>query len=489
MPDRPTDNPGPPSGGDPEKTLHDLLAALSNVGDDASGDAPGRSQSPGLAGGTPSAGGTRPGGGLHGTGASGDASESSPVQELRTALDRLFDLVRAERAEHRAEIAELEAALATAHARIRQLEAGESLEVPAPPPNDFNQLREAAERLRQRTQELFRDAGAVPAAPEARDASEASTGEPGTTADATADASDVAVAGSGAGVDESPADDTSDGQDHEPTAEIASIEAFTKPTVLRVFPGPAGPEDDLDLEVESELAIEEDILHPPVDEMEHEAPVAVVAEVPLAHDLPVEDELPDEPTARDDEGPSESSDLTTGTAGTTADAHPSQPDPAATDGDAGSSDGRTPAEGSNRPEPIEIAPRPARKRRAGLRRRRIDARKLEGVDPATALRAMVTSIDDIWTANVTLDLAIALTDGGTLKVTGGHNRPLAVNWVEPGTPARTTVTSTTAQLVPLFGRLDLSDEQSAPLIHGPRRDADLLVGWIDRAQRLSPEPL
>lgn len=439
MPDRPTDNPGPPSGGDPEKTLHDLLAALSNVGDDAI-----------AAGGEPPAGAPT-------------SPEPTPLQELRTALDRLFDLIRTERAEQRAEIADLEAALATANARIRQLEAGERLEAPAPPPNDFNQLREAAERLRQRTQELFRDAGAVTALPNAPESDD-----------------EVAVEA----VDESPSpaapeppepdaptseDDETAGQE----AEIASIEAFTKPTVLRVFPPPAGPEDDPELTIESELTVEQDIVAPPEEPVDDEADVAVAvaAELPNAAELPVEDELPDRP----------------------ADAEPSpaaaEPSPATADAKTAATDATPAAPAIDRTEPIEIAPRPARKRRGGLRRRRIDARKLASVDPATALRAMVTAVDDIWTANVTLDLAIALTDGGTLKVTGGHNRPLNVGWVEPGTPARTTVTATTAQLVPLFGRLELTADQSAPLIHGPRRDADLLVGWIDRAQRLSPEPL
>lgn len=432
MPDRPTDNPGPPSGGDPEKTLHDLLAALANVGEKDDRE-----------------GGPHAPGGLDrsGTGSTrDDAPDPTPLGELRTALDRLFDLVRAERAEARAEIAELEAALAIANARIRQLEAGEPLEAPAPPPNDFNQLREAAERLRLRTQELFRDAGAVPQE------------LAGASADSSADSADAAATGEPESSDPEPGEPESDEPESDADtgeagqAEIASIEAFTKPTVLRVFPGPAGPEDDPEFEVESDLAIEDDMLDPPVVEVDEtpaevDAPLAVELPVPVPADLPVEDELPGEPE---------------------------DPQPTADDRSV---------------EPIEIAPRPARKRRAGLRRRRIDARKLEGVDPATALRAMVSAIDDVWTANVTLDLAIALTDGGTLKVTGGHNRPLAVNWVEPGTPARSTITATTAQLVPLFGRLDLTDAQSAPLIHGPRRDADLLVGWIDRAQRLTPEPL
>lgn len=430
VPDRPTDTPGPPSGGDPEKTLHDLLAALSNVGDDR-GAEPSRPAS------TADAGfGTSPAA----PAATATSGDLSPVAELRAALEQLFDLIRAERAGQRAEIAELEAALAQANARIRQLESGQRLEAPAPPPNDFNQLREAAERLRQRTQELFRDAGAP------------------TTAETPPED----------GIPAAEIEPTESQEDEPAVAEIASIEPFAKPSVLRVFP--AGPDasepDEPSLEVENELAVEA-VAEPPAPAAP-EAPASpeddlgetvddeltISADLPIAVELPVEDELPD---AADEAAESEA---------------PS-----------------TPAAQTPRAEPIEVAPRPARKRRAGIRRRRIDARKLEGVDPATALRAMVTAIDDIWTANVTLDLAVALTDGGTLKVTGGHNRPLNVGWVEPGTPARTTITATTAQLVPLFGRLELTNEQSAPLIHGPRRDADLLVGWIDRAQRLSPEPL
>lgn len=470
MPDRPTDNPGPPSGGDPEKTLHDLLAALANVGEARGpGEAPHTPGSPER---------SAAGAGGHGP------SDPSPLDELRLALDRLFDLVRTERAEARAEIAELEAALATANARIRQLEAGEPLEAPAPPPNDFNQLREAAERLRQRTQELFRDAGAVPqGVGEHPDDAEAAAVTPAEAiAQITAIPSDHAS--DAAAPDEADADSSGDAADTGETekAEIASIEAFTKPTVLRVFPGPAGPEDDPELDVESDLGIEDDMLEPQIEEDDAppaEQRVTAAAEAPVVGSLPVEDELPD---AGDDRTGGASDD-----AAQDADAHAAAPADAHPAADrAAAEDHVSPAD---RAEPIEIAPRPARKRRAGLRRRRIDARKLEDVDPATALRAMVTSIDEVWTANVTLDLAIALTDGGTLKVTGGHNRPLAVNWVEPGTPARSTVTATTSQLVPLFGRLELTGDQSAPLIHGPRRDADLLVGWIDRAQRLSPEPL
>ena len=102
---------------------------------------------------------------------------------------------------------------------------------------------------------------------------------------------------------------------------------------------------------------------------------------------------------------------------------------------------------------------------------------------------MVGAINPLWTAGCNLDLVLALTDGSTLRVAGGDTSPLRVEDVEPGTRARTTITATREQLVPLFGRLELTSEQSAPLIHGSRRDADLLVGWIDRAQKLEVEPL
>ncbi|MBJ7473435.1 MAG: hypothetical protein JHD16_19155 [Solirubrobacteraceae bacterium] len=415
MSDRPPENPGPPSG-DPERTLTEILAALSRVGEDA---APGDAGEPDGLGGA--------------------------VDELRYALDRLFDLVRTDRADQRARIAELEAALSAAHARIRKLEAGEPVDIPAPPPNDFGQLREAAERLRQRTEELFRDAGPITAeadepadeatAVEAASAPDGLTMEVAASLDQPEDEAQARIRAARDAVEASIA--------HDGAVETPEPEYFSKPAVLRIFPGATGPDDEVSLDIESELDVDET-----ADEEELIEAVAVAA-------LPVPEEATDEPPTAEDE--------------------PIAPD---------ASLAPTP-----RPEPIEIAPRPARKRRASLRRRRIDARKLAGVDPATALRAMVSAIDDIWTAGVTLDLVIALTDGGALKVVGGHNKPLAVLAVKPGTSARTTVTATTAQLVPLFGRLELTDEQSPPLIHGPRRDADLLVGWIDRAQRLDPEPL
>ena len=441
MSDLPPDNPDA-APGDPVHTLNDILAALSRVGEDAGDEA-----------------------------ADGEPLVQDAVSELSAALDQLFTLVRSDRAEQNARIAELEAALSVAHARIRQLEAGEQLDdIPAPPPNDFGQLREAAERLRRRTEELFREAGPVSGigAPsgDPLEGAEDDTPLVGADEDAPLVATDVPV---GALADETPADpaearmqaardavESSIADEHHAVQpdEADEPKEFGKPAVLKAFPGTA-PLEPTVIDVESDLQLDGD------EEPEAQA-AAVALPVPAIEPDPAPEVAPD-------------------------DASSAEPKPEA--GSAADAELAEPPVAERRPEPVEIAPRPARKRRAGLRRRRIDARKLASVDPATALRAMVSSIDDIWTTGVTLDLVIALTDGGSLKVSGGHNKPLSVVAVKPGTPARTTVTATTAQLVPLFGRLELTDEQSPPLIHGPRRDADLLVGWIDRAQRLEAPPL
>ncbi len=459
MSDLPPDHPEA-APGDPARTLNDILAALSQVGDDAADEG----------------------------GPSGHPMQDA-VGELSAALDQLFALVRSERAEQRARITELEAALSAAHARIRQLEAGEQLDdIPAPPPNDFGQLREAAERLRLRTEELFREAGPAGAAHAAhrddtapvdviKTVASAVGDTPGDTAAEERVADDV-VDGIAA-VEDAGADDLSDVEeaaearmraardavessiaDEHPAAHHDEPQEFGKPAVLQAFPGAAGPGAS-GIDVESDLEVDD--IH---DDLAVEAAAVLPVPAPPEPEAPTQSEPSDAPS---DTAPGEPADSET------------------KQGDEPPAPSRRPSD--ERAEPVEIAPRPARKRRAGLRRRRIDARKLATVDPATALRAMVSSIDDIWTAGVSLDLVIALTDGGSLKVSGGHNKPLAVVAVKSGTPARTTVTATTAQLVPLFGRLELTDAQSAPLIHGPRRDADLLVGWIDRAQRLEPQPL
>lgn len=347
------------------------------------------------------------------------------VAELSGVLVELFEMVRTDRAEQRVRIDELQAQLVTAHLRLAELEArgaSGSPAVAAADPTDFDQLRLAAERLRQRTAELMQQ-----------------TPTPAEVAEAQAEVeAEVAAAPS-------------------PTPE-----PFGKPGILRVFPGAFAP-----AEAAREIDVESDL------EWEDEEPLrrvavqpAPVAPAPVAP-APVEPAAPDAASSEQ----------------TTADAA-SETEPAAAQPAAGSGAPRVAAA-----EPIELGPRPARKRHAGLRRRRIDARKLAGVDPAAALRAMVSAIDEVWTAGCRIDLVVALTDGGAMHVSGGDTAPLQVVDVEHGTSARTTVTATTAQVVPLFGRLDLTDAQSAPLIHGERRDADLLVGWIDRAQRLAAEPL
>ena len=453
MSDLPPEHPDTP--GDPERTLRDLLSALSNVGDDGGVDddedlADGLEDEPPVAG---------------------------AVGELRTALDRLFELIRSERAEGRARVAELEAALSVAHARIRQLEAGEELEAPAPPPNDFGQLREAAERLRQRTQQLVRDAGAADGAEvegELALAPEAPGGRPAADDAEHPEAEDRLRAARDA-VEASLAEEAEAARGHgAPDDDHAADEPaeFGRPAVLQAFPGTT-PHGHREVEVESDLAFAQ------------EAVIAVpVPQSPRPEgDEPEPDDTEPEPLDAD---------------ASTTDAPTGGPDGAPGTDEPGTDEPRVERRGRgggrggeppSRPEPEAVEPRPARKRRAGLRRRRIDARKLVGVDPATALRAMVAAVDDVWTAGASLDLVIALTDGGALKVSGGHDLPLKVDAVDHGTSARTTVTATTAQLVPLFGRLELTAEQSAPLIHGDRRDADLLVGWIDRAQRLEAQPL
>ncbi|MDO9356071.1 MAG: hypothetical protein Q7T55_20400 [Solirubrobacteraceae bacterium] len=271
----------------------------------------------------------------------------------------------------------------------------------------------------------------------------------------------------------------------------AHDEPFGRPGILRVFPGAVLPSNDPpDLDVESDLI--------GFDDRELRQAVAQHA-VPTLSPPPAEprtsdlDGAPDRAAEVADGGSSESAastkpETSTSTNGdrptVVADleddepseptlAPPTIPKPAVTE----------------RAAPIPIEPRPARKRKGRLRRRRIDARKLATVDPASALRAMVSSIDNVWTHGDSVDLVVALTDGGTLHIFGGNLDPITVSDVKPGTPARATVTVASAQVVPLFGRLDLTDEQSAPLIHGSRRDADLLVGWIDRAQRLEAQPL
>lgn len=394
------------------------------------------------------------------------------VSELSRALARLFEMIRADRADQRDRIAELERALATAQARVAELESGEvEVEAPieAPAGSDFDQLRVAAERLRRRTEQMVQEAG-TPAA-EARREEEARVEAARRAVDAS-----IAEDESDAAVEPATGDASATGGLANQSLPVTPVhdEPFGEPGILRVFPGAVlgrgqGAADD-DLDVESDLELDE-------------APRQAVA----TRAVPAAEPAWNRPSAMADVAPSDPSD------GSVADAASA----AATRADAGS-EAVDDAAGEverpqpqlvRRPEPVAVAPRSARKRRAALRRRRIDARKLAGVDPGAALRAMVGSIDPVWTAGCPLDLVVALTDGGAMRIAGGDLQPLRVEEVEPGAPARSTVTATSAQVVPLFGRLALSDEQSAPLIHGTRRDADLLVGWIDRAQRLAAEPL
>lgn len=379
------------------------------------------------------------------------------VSELSRALARLFEMIRADRSEQRDRIAELERALATAQARVQELETGEPAAA-GPAANDFDQLREAAERLRRRTEQIVQEAGTP--ADEARREEEAR------------------VEAARSAVQASLAEDDAGAVEHEervstpmPSRPIHD-EPFGAPGILRIFPGAVlrGDDTEDDIDVESDLglgdvprkAIAQGV--PAAPEPTWAQPEAVEPEHALDSEIALEMEV----DALEEAHPA--TDALSNAAETEAAAPP------------------TP-QLVRRPDPISVAPRPARKRRAALRRRRIDARKLAGVDPGAALRAMVGAIDPIWTAGCPLDLVVALTDGGALKIAGGDLEPLRVEEIEPGAPARTTVTATSDQIVPLFGRLSLSDERSAPLIHGSRRDADLLVGWIDRAQRLSAEPL
>lgn len=354
----------------------------------------------------------------------GEASEMrSAVSELSRALARLFEMIRTDRREQHGRIAQLERELEAAREQLAAL--GVEPLVP-PAPNDFDQLRAAAERLRIRTQQLVREA--TPPADAHVDAP---------AADAPADS----VAAPPPATPEVPeatqppeSDDAGDERDLAPLVEAG---------VLRVLPGAAAAPADGDLDVESELPLA------------REQAVAQSVEPPAQPASEPGPEAEPEPV------------------GPEAESVPAPQTPAA----------------ARRPEPISIAPRPARKRRMSARRRRLDARKLTDVEPTAALGSMVGAVQQLWTAGCPLDLVIAFTDGGAVRVTGGDRAPLRVEEVEPGTPARCTITATRRQLVPLFGRLELTGAESAPLIHGSRRDADLLVGWFDRAQRLSPEPL
>jgi hypothetical protein len=350
------------------------------------------------------------------------------VAELSKALVSLFDMIRSDRSDQRARIAELEAELAAAQERIAVLDP-QSVAAPAgPDPSDFDQLREAAERLRERTQELVQQAGTPADDADLDVESDLDFGDP-----PAADAEGHGLAGGG---------------------------DLGAPGVLRIFPGALMEVAAGDLDVENDL------------DLDVEEPRRAVARGMQVADV----ERFDTP---------ETGGSLAGGGLSTASRDGSSSDPAPGERAATARFSGLHAV----PEPIELQPRPARKRRRSLRRRKIDARKLRGVDPSASLRAMVSAIPALWTAGCRIDLVVALTDGDALKIRGGDLVPLEVTSVESGTPAQATITATSAQVVPLFGRLELTDDQSPPMIHGQRRQADLLVGWIDRAQRLSAEPL
>ncbi len=395
----------------------------------------------------------------------GEASEMrSAVSELSRALARLFEMIRTDRREQHARIAQLEREVAAAREQLAAL--GVEPLVP-PAPNDFDQLRAAAERLRMRTEQLVRDA-ALPAREPA--VSESLDGPP-VPVDSSAEAAGGAEpsdAGADVGV-ETPTDASAEPEDAADAAELeqpAEPEAPLAPLVdagvLRVLPGAAPEPLDGDLDVESELPLARE--------------QAVALPVPKA--APVNDAVDASAPAGDDGERAVEQPV--------AEASEASPEPV---DDQPATEPSASTQAPARPEPVPVGPRPARKRRFAARRRRIDARKLTDVEPTSALGSMVAAVPQLWTAGCTVDLVIAFIDGGAVRVAGGDRTPLRVEEVEPGTPARCTITASRRQLVPLFGRLELTGDASAPLIHGSRRDADLLVGWFDRAQRLAVEPL
>ncbi len=390
MPDRPTDPSEPelPEGELPARSLSEILAELA----------------------------------LLSHAQQGEASEMrSAVSELSRALARLFEMIRSDRTEQRVRIAQLERDLQAARDQLAALGVEP---VVAPAPNDFDQLRAAAERLRVRTEQLVRDAALPFGEPVA--------GEPAAGVPAVEDASTSANADDHAqvpaevastpGTDPVAPEPPSTPVDEAPSEDAGAGLAPAGPGApglqLRVIDGavsdtaPAEPAIDLgeDLDVESDLPLER----------------AAVAEVPAAAVEPANDR-PREPATPEPD---------------TAPAAPTRP-------------------AVQRPEPIAIEPRPERKRGLRPRRRRIDARKLAQVEPLAALSAMVGAIDDLWTAGCGIDLVVAFTDGGAVRVAGGDRQSLRVEEVEPGTPARCTITATRRQLVPLLGRLELTGEESA----------------------------
>jgi hypothetical protein len=393
----------------------------------------------------------------------------SAVSELSRSLARLFEMIRTDRHEQRGRISQLERELAA----VRQQLASLGVEpVAAPAPNDFDQLRAAAERLRVRTEQLVRDAG------DAHTRSVGLAGDPSTQATHLDEPASDAAGAPAASDAERETTETA-----QPESELGGrAEEANGPSAVSHVP------DEVD-EEPAELGVS--VLR--VIDGAVDAPDAPAAEQGPAGDLEVESELPlaravalgrpSEPAA---EGPAPETDPTPADASRTAPAAAAPTAPASPEPEPVI---EPPARPASRPEPVAIEPRAAYKRRRGVRRRRVDARKLVGVEPTAALGSMVGAVDALWTAGCAVDLVVAFTDGGALRVSGGDRTSLRIEEVEPGTPARCTITATRRQLIPLFGRLELTAEESAPLIHGSRRDADLLVGWFDRAQRLPVEPL
>jgi len=140
-------------------------------------------------------------------------------------------------------------------------------------------------------------------------------------------------------------------------------------------------------------------------------------------------------------------------------------------------------------EPLLIGPRPPRRRGLSFRRRKLDARQLREVAAPFALRAMVAEIDPLWTAGETVDIVIALRDGSALAVRGGSGAAVVVHDAEADEPADARLVMDSHQVVQLLGRLICPVGDHVMELHGDRTQVDALVGWLDRAQRLQPQPL
>ncbi len=121
VPDRPTDSADLPTPEVPSRSLSEILTELAQLSHSQQGDA---------------------------------SEMRSAVSELSRSLARLFEMIRSDRHEQRARIAQLERELSVMRTQLADLGVEPA---PAPAPNDFEQLRAAAERLRLRTEQLVRD--------------------------------------------------------------------------------------------------------------------------------------------------------------------------------------------------------------------------------------------------------------------------------------------------------------------------------------------